>query len=481
MTPQLQALVDAVKTVDNAMADYLATQTPAPSFDKAFLTPFCNNSPWNVQPKAPVLGPKAIVVSGSKNWPMFAGAAWGDHVFYARATDPPATVTAWVGDELRKRDVVFPHWPVDAVPATGTDHHMDVYDETTKLLHSFWGLVKTAGTTDKWTAAKYCVFDPVNGTGFGSPKRPDGPRAAGCPAAAGLLRIAEQDSPVIGHALAFGIDQAMVATGPTFPATQQDYGAYATFVGSIHTGTRMMLAPDFDDTGMPPQAKAIVAALKTFGGLVVDTTGVGGGWDFYDEIGGTWASASGWTAANGRNVNLDKIVAALQPMLSCAGWLDRAGAEVTPQSWDQMPMLSMRGPWNMIGGAALVAGSGAYDTISDLYELPDSTGKAAFSIQKTIYFNNPAAVEWFKTWTSSCWYINPVPGKTYNFSASGYGTAGVSIAVFDASWKKLAATSGMAPGAVQSLVWPAGGTIAQVYVSKPVGPAAAIRLDMTLA
>jgi hypothetical protein len=80
----------------------------------------------------------------------------------------------------------------------------------------FGELVNTGPGT--WSAGMYKTYD-INGTGWGSPSRPGGPRAAGLSAAAGLLRTWEQNNPVINHAIIFGCDQSLVANLPIFPST----------------------------------------------------------------------------------------------------------------------------------------------------------------------------------------------------------------------------------------------------------------------
>jgi hypothetical protein len=451
-----------------------------PNIDQAYLTPFSVNSPWNIKPVSPVLGTRAIQVGpGGVNFPQMAN-TFSDQVFYATASDPPATVNAYVGDEINQRVVTIPHWPAGAVPATGSDHHMDIYDSTTQILHAFWELVNTGPGT--WSAGMYTTYD-INGTGWGSPSRPGGPRAAGLSAAAGLLRTWEQNNPVINHAIIFGCDQSLVANLPIFPSTMQDVNGYTNFTGPFQYGTLFMLPQSFDASGMNAQAQVVVQALKTYGGYLVDTDGIngGGGWNFYGEIGSTWGNIAGYTLQSGRNLNLDAIVGSLRAVTSVSGWVDRNNNPVTPTPWNKMQLLSMRGPWADYPSDGPVK-AGGFNTVTNFYEFPDTTGIPAFNSRALYYDRDDSSVQPWNNWaTFKQWYLTPTPGALYTLTC--VGTNDAILKVYKSDFSANYFDSGvMVPGQSVTFNWPTNvGNVTEVIVGTSPGPPSKVRLELVAA
>jgi hypothetical protein len=455
-----------------------------PNIDQAYLTPFSVNSPWNIRPVSPVLGTTAIGAGGPKNFAQVIP-TFNDQVFYATASDPSDTVNAYIGDELNRRVVTIPHWPAAAVPATGSDHHMDIYDSPTRTLHSFWDLEGGPGT---WACGMYMTYS-IDGTGWGSPSRPGGPRASGVSAAAGLLRTWEQDLPMVNHALCFGVDLLSVLDDPIFPATQQDINDYGYFKGPFHYGTRFMLPSTFDlNTLGTSQAKAIARTLMTYGGFLTDTTsgppGGNGGFNYYAEIGSTWPNASNYNGSV--NVDLETIRSGLRAVTSVSGWQDRSGNSVSPTPWNKMQLLSMRGPWLVPGGSVPGPNTGFFNTVSNFYEFPDTTVTpgVGFFIQTSRYYRDDTSAQPWSNWVNfNQWYLSPTEGTSYTLSVVGFGnqvSARLKVFTGDRSGATQLYDSGnMFPGdAPRVFTWPAGGAFTQAFVAKGAGPAGSIRLEL---
>lgn len=468
---------------------YLATAQEValpPLIDQAFLTPFANNSPWNIYPVNPVLGTDVIPTTGpgsNTNYAFLQNGAYASQMFYARASDPPATVTGNIADECSTRTFVIPHWPAAAVPATGTDHHMEIYDETTGLIHAFWALGNTGPGT--WSCGEYAWHDAVNGTGFGSPSRPAGPRAAGVAAIAGMLRTWEQDLPIVNHALVLGVDLFTVKNGPQHPATMQDVNQQTHFTGAFPYGTRWFLPSTFDlSTVATPQGKAIARTAMKFGIILGDTTSGsfgGGSCNFYAEI-GSWGGA-----ALGDGTNQTDLVAirnGLRPLVSQSGWLDRNGNPVTPTPWAAMQLMSMRGPWSNFGGGALPPRAGFFDSQSGFYEFPTTASSdGTLLLQSSRGFRDDASAQPWHEWAdNSCFYVNPTPGAQYKLTVTG--TPGVStgaqLKIYPVGvGAPLYDSGGINPGAAPVIfTWPAGASWSQIFVAKTPGPPASVRLEM---
>jgi hypothetical protein len=460
-------------------------QTP---IQQAFLTPFANNSPWNVYPVSPILGTNTIPVNSPSFGANFAAMdpAFSTGFFYATASDPPRTInTSPVSDEQVIRNVTLPHFPVSATAATGSDGHLDVYDSTTGLIHAFWEFGPNG--SGGWQCGLYSNY-PIDGTGWGSPSRPGGPRASGIAASAGLLRTWEQDLPIVNHATMFGCDQFTVANLPIFPSTMQDVNGYPNFTGNFHYGTLMMLPPTFDlsTLGGNTQAMAIARTLMKFGCYLVDTSGQGsGGFNMYGEIGSTWPNCAGYNGSI--NANLDTIRNGLRPVTSVSGWLDRNGNPVTPTPWAKQPLLSMRGPWFNFGGGAPLAG--AFNTITNLYEYPDTTainGGVGFSTIAHYSYRDNTSVQPWNNWTNfGQYYLSPTEGTNYTISVSGNqpsaGNVAVRMQIFtdNSLATQLYDSGNMFLGdAPQTFNWPVGGTYTQIGMGKNPGGPAGIRMDL---
>ncbi|WP_143198306.1 hypothetical protein [Bradyrhizobium sp. AS23.2] len=443
---------------------------------------FNSQSLWNARPVDPVLGTATIPRKDNVAW--LEQDKYAAKLFRATASDGPMTVQGrdaaegiWVADELRNRPVIVPHFPENVVPATGLDGHCEILDESTGFIHSFFQLSFDA-TEKVWKAGKYTASS-VSGSGWGSPARPDGPRASGTPSTSGILRAHEIGSAIVPHALAVAAHTNALKSGPLYPATLQDTTGANEYSGSFPMGTLFMLSPDFDSEALNlPNARVIARTLKVYGARLTDTAFRT--FSFAGEIGGQWSQAvdrnnlwrSSWAE------DLDRIRDHLRPVISMSSWLDSEGVAFTPLPWERMNLLSMRGPWAKQEGPE--ESESGFETISNLFLFPETRSPIAYN--QTLHLRDDASHDpWFQ-WTQGCWYINPKPGQRYRVKAVGFNqaTGGLDVRARDGT-TVLASVWDLKVGETADLTWPARASITKVFVRAPPGPPSGIRLELQAA
>ncbi len=442
----------AIFLPQNALA-VKANLLGAASDDPLFNKPYSPQSPFNAKPVHPVLGSTGIPIGPAKprvaNFPIVADLGGsGVCVYHATESDPPYTFSKVnVPDELGQRPVTIPHFPSGVLPPSAGDSEVTIYDATTQLLHSFYGMSLKDGA---YSAAVYAC-ESAKGWSFATPSKPYQIRAGGCSPIAGLLRIAEMP---IGaktdtypqHALAMAIDSGFVLAnnasstwpgppGPVFPATLQDTGFPYTGIAPAAwpMGTLFMLPATFDVNSMTgPGGKAIARTLMEYGCYLVDTSP--GTFELFGEIygdgavgfdGGSTQYGLGWMSLfYGKLADYGAIASALRPVLSVDGWLDGDGHPYTP-SWATQNLLSMRGPYKRVSGTP----AGAFDTASTLYRVP--RGSPPFVIDRSIYqpCNPSARGAWLNYADSAGWFVTPTPGRQYKLTCYGDGALSVQFSV----------------------------------------------------
>lgn len=473
----LAPIVGSSASLYSGTAD--ASTQPEPA--NLFAQPFSAQSLWNARPLRPVLG--SIGIPAANNRAYLEQGRFSSRVFAASQSDPMVKIAGaqdsrgvWVADELRHREVEIPHFPADTQPATGSDGHCEIHDPESGLIHSLYGMKYDAGA-QLWRAKKYTVVSAA-GSGWGSPERPDGPRAAGVSTAGGLLRIHEAMSLEVSHALAVAADASALRSGPLFPATLQDRDGEKRYAGPLAMGTLLMLPQDFDEAGLAyPHARAIALALKKYGARLVDQTV--GTFAFYGEIGSQWSQSRNafgvWSTEWQRD--LTQIRDALRAVVSADGWIDASGARFTPPAWSDMNLLSMRGPWTLPNGTA--APDCTFDTVSRMLLLPAC--EQPLTIRKLIYPRDDAtSAAWFKWQDAMRWYVNPQAASTYRIAAYGTGECAASFEIRTGDGSQhLSSTRSLAPSEKDEIAIPRDGApLCVVHVLKPPGPPAAIRLEV---
>jgi hypothetical protein len=167
--------------------------------------------------------------------------------------------------------VTKPGQTLEQLQREGTgDRHIIVVDPGNGKFHEFWQSRKTdAG----WQASNEATFDLR--TGALRPERWTSGDAAGLPIFPAVIRYDEVERGMVEHAMRF-----------TVRRTRRGYVLPATHWASPHKdrdlprmGERFRLRQDFDISGFPPHAQAILRGLKKHGMFVADN-----GADWYMSI-----------------------------------------------------------------------------------------------------------------------------------------------------------------------------------------------------
>ncbi len=446
----------------------VATPAAAPMASRASL--FSAQSPWNSSPIKPRLG--VYTLPTAKQIPWIEEGAYSSKIFRAAANDSPMTVIADdIANQLEAGAVTIPRFPAATMPATGQDGHCEILDPVDGTLHSFYQLRRTAGT---WRAGKY-ARSSAQGSGWGTVSNPDNVRAAGCSTAGGLLLASELGLDIVPHALAIGMDKNAFLPGPVWPATLQDYNGASTYKGTFGhrfpMGRLLMLPADFDvDKLGLPESRTIARTLKKYGGYIVDATV--GSLNFYAETGSGWNKSyvnGRYSAAFGPD--MEAIKASLRQLMVHSGFLDRDGKPYTPTPFRSMNLLSMRGPWQSYNGSKSF---GKYDAATDLFQAEATTDPR--TIRQLLNTHDESDLFGYKKLN---WNLNPEPGVRYFVRAIGAGDIMATLAVNSKSFKRYGATAKLTPGSSVAFTWPTDpATVTEIFVDKPAGAAASIRLEL---
>ena len=165
------------------------------------------------------------------------------------------------------RAVAHPGQTLGDIQRNGSgDRHLLIVDPGNGKLHEFWQARKTdAG----WEASNAATFDLRTGA-----LRPDGwtsGDAAGLPIFPATVRYDECERGLVEHAMRFTVRRSRRAY--VYPATH--FASRSTDPDLPRMGERLRLRKDFDTTGFPPHARAILEGLKKYGMFVADN---GGDW-----------------------------------------------------------------------------------------------------------------------------------------------------------------------------------------------------------
>jgi len=141
------------------------------------------------------------------------------------------------------------------------DRHLIIVDPANGKLHEFWQARKT---DSGWEASTAATFDLR--TGALRPERWTSADAAGLPIFPAVVRYDECVRGLVAHAMRV-----------TVRTTRRAYVLPATHWASPHRdpslprmGERIRLRKDFDISGFPPHAQAILRGLKKYGMFVAD-------------------------------------------------------------------------------------------------------------------------------------------------------------------------------------------------------------------
>jgi hypothetical protein len=141
------------------------------------------------------------------------------------------------------------------------DRHLLIVDPVNGKLHEFWQARKTdAG----WEAANVATFDLRTGA-----LRPEGwtsADAAGLPIFPASVRYDECERGLVDHAMRVTVRRTQRAY--VLPATH--FASRLTDPDLPRMGERLRLRRDFNTSGFPPHARAILEGLKKYGMFVAD-------------------------------------------------------------------------------------------------------------------------------------------------------------------------------------------------------------------
>ena len=194
-------------------------------------------------------------------WPDFGGAGEYGIPYVTVPADQPGVPVAfeWADESDPGPYPIPPDAPVEG----GGDRHVLVVRQGECKLYELFAAERSGAG---WTAGSGAVFDLRSNA-----LRPDGwtsADAAGLPILAGLARRDEADAGAIRHALRVTVPRTSDAY--IHPAT---HAAASGGPADPPMGLRLRLAAGYDISGLPPQARAVAQALKTYGALVADNSG----------------------------------------------------------------------------------------------------------------------------------------------------------------------------------------------------------------
>jgi hypothetical protein len=261
MSLKLLALVFVVTLGAGASA-------PAPTIGGCPLFPATN--PWNQRvDKLPVAANSAQVIASIGNdvgvHADFGSGLWDGskigipYVVVHGKTTPKSRVTFEYADESDKGPYPIPAGvPIEG----GSDHHALIVDRDSCRLYELYALQRQGG---RWTAGSGAIWslrsNAVRPAGWTSAD------AAGLPILPGLARWdGDAATGHINHALRFTVQRTRRAY--IYPA--RHYASSDTDASLPPMGLRVRLKASVDISKLPPQARIVALAMKTYGMIVAD-------------------------------------------------------------------------------------------------------------------------------------------------------------------------------------------------------------------
>jgi hypothetical protein len=229
---------------------------------------FPASNPWNQRVDAlPVAANSAAIIQsigaatglhadfGSGLW---EGAPIGIPFNVVSAKQARERVTFEYADESDKGP-----YPIPARPKIegGSDRHVLIVDKDRCTLYELGGTARSGSGWKAWAGAIWNLrsnrLRPATWTSAD---------AAGLPILAGLARWDDITTGGIHHALRFTVERSRRAY--VYPA--RHYASSLTDPSLPPMGLRVRLKASFDISSFPPQARAVLQALKTYGMIVAD-------------------------------------------------------------------------------------------------------------------------------------------------------------------------------------------------------------------
>jgi hypothetical protein len=180
-------------------------------------------------------------------------------------TTPKSRVTFEYGDESDKGPYPIPaNVPIEGQPAHGNegDRHALIVDRDACRLYELYALQRSGS---RWTAGSGAIWNLRSNA-----LRPAGwtsADAAGLPILPGLARWdGDASTGVIRHALRFTAERTRRAY--VYPA--RHYASSSDDASLPPMGLRVRLKPSVDISHLPPQARIVAQAMKTYGLILAD-------------------------------------------------------------------------------------------------------------------------------------------------------------------------------------------------------------------
>jgi hypothetical protein len=261
-----------VKTAAAALAAALVLGGAAAASPHLVAAPKCGifpaSNPWNERVDSlPVASDSAAVVgtigAGGTMHADFGSGLWdgapiGIPVRVVSKSQPKVRVGFDYADESDKGPYPI---PAKVKIEGGGDRHAIIVDRDSCKLYELYALQHGA---KGWTAGSGAIWSLSSNR-----LRPAGwtsADAAGLPILPGLARYDDLVTGGIKHALRFTVERSRRAY--VWPA--RHYASDATDPSLPPMGLRVRLKAGFDTSGFPPQARAVLLALKRYGMIVAD-------------------------------------------------------------------------------------------------------------------------------------------------------------------------------------------------------------------
>ncbi len=261
-----------MKTAAAALAAALVLGGAAAASPHLVAAPKCGifpaSNPWNERVDSlPVASDSAAIVgaigAGGTMHADFGSGLWdgapiGIPVTVVTKSQPKVRVAFDYADESDKGPYPI---PAKVKIEGGGDRHAIIVDRDSCRLYELYALQHGA---KGWTAGSGAIWSLSSNR-----LRPAGwtsADAAGLPILPGLARYDDLVTGGIRHALRFTVDRSRRAY--VWPA--RHYASDATDPSLPPMGLRLRLKAGFDTSGFPPQARAVLLALKRYGMIVAD-------------------------------------------------------------------------------------------------------------------------------------------------------------------------------------------------------------------
>jgi hypothetical protein len=221
----------------------------------------------------PVASNSAAIIASIGNGPVhadFGSGLWDGskigipYVVVHGKTTPKSRLSFEYGDESDKGPYPIPaNVPIEGQPNAGDgDRHALIVDRDSCKLYELYALQRTGG---RWTAGSGAIWNLRSNA-----LRPAGwtsADAAGLPILPGLARWdGDASTGAIRHALRFTVERTRKAY--VYPA--RHYASDATDPSLPPMGLRVRLKASVDISKLPPQARIVAQAMKTYGLIVAD-------------------------------------------------------------------------------------------------------------------------------------------------------------------------------------------------------------------